>query len=230
MAATYPNDPESWARSSGAGNGSAPTSVWPDRKSAEVAVIDTGVDATAPRPEGPRGQRLRLRQRRLRANDDNGHGTHVAGIIAARSNNKTGIAGVSRSRVYALKVLDASGYGTDFDIAQAIRKAADRATVKVINLSLGGPDWSFTSLGRGGLRGEHEGKAHRGGGGEPRRSLGPPERPRLSRGLLAGLPRAGDGCGRLRRTGSFPPARDRSGLEYFVPAAAGASSPTSATS
>jgi thermitase len=144
MAATYPNDPEFLGAGQWGWEWISADIVWPDLKSAEVAVIDTGVDTTHPDLKGLVVNGYDYVDDDSVPNDDNGHGTHVAGIIAARSNNKIGIAGASRSRVYALKVLDASGYGTYFDIAQAIRKAADRASVRVINLSLGGPDWSFT--------------------------------------------------------------------------------------
>jgi thermitase len=144
MAVTYPNDPEFLGAGQWGWEWISADVVWPDLKSAEVAVIDTGVDATHPDLKGLVVNGYDYVDDDYVPNDDNGHGTHVAGIIAARSNNKIGIAGASRSRVYALKVLDASGYGTYFDIAQAIRKAADRTSVRVINLSLGGPDWSFT--------------------------------------------------------------------------------------
>ena len=68
----------------------------------------------------------------------------MAGILAARTNNKVGIAGVSRAKIYAVKVLDATGFGTHWDVAQGIRKAADRTSVRVINVSLGGEDPSTT--------------------------------------------------------------------------------------
>jgi thermitase len=70
--------------------------------------------------------------------DDIGHGTHVAGIAAAATNNGTGVAGVCPNcRVMALKVLDAGGSGTYSNIAAGIIYAADKGA-KVINLSLGG--------------------------------------------------------------------------------------------
>jgi serine protease len=75
-------------------------------------------------------------------NDDNGHGTHVAGTIAQRTNNGVGVAGVAfEARLMPLKVLDRSGIGTSADIADAIRWAADHGA-KVLNLSLGGPGYS----------------------------------------------------------------------------------------
>ncbi|MGE5603115.1 MAG: S8 family peptidase [Nitrososphaerales archaeon] len=76
--------------------------------------------------------------------DDNGHGTHVAGIAAAATNNGAGVAGVSwQSPVMAVKVLDASGSGAYSDIAQGILYAANNGA-SVINLSLGGAAASQT--------------------------------------------------------------------------------------
>ena len=75
-------------------------------------------------------------------NDDNGHGTHVAGNIAQRTNNGIGVAGVAfEARLMPLKVLDRSGIGNSADIADAIRWAVDHGA-KVLNLSLGGPGYS----------------------------------------------------------------------------------------
>lgn len=73
------------------------------------------------------------------ANDDHGHGTHVAGTIAQLTNNGIGVAGVApQVRLMPLKVLNSGGYGTISDIAAAIRYAADNGA-SVINMSLGGP-------------------------------------------------------------------------------------------
>src|SRR5262249_3637822 len=73
------------------------------------------------------------------ANDDHGHGTHVAGTIAQWTNNGVGAAGVAPNvRLMPLKVLTSGGYGTIADIARAIRYAADHGA-SVINMSLGGP-------------------------------------------------------------------------------------------
>ena len=77
------------------------------------------------------------------------HGTHVAGTVAARTNNTTGVAGVAwNARIMPLRVLGRAGEGTDYDIAQAVRYAArlsnDSGTLParradIINMSLGGP-------------------------------------------------------------------------------------------
>jgi serine protease len=86
------------------------------------------------------------------------HGTHVAGIIAAQTNNNAGIAGIGwQTKIMPLRVLGKGGEGTDFDIIQAMRYAAGLANnsgtvpvqrADVINLSLGGDNISdsFQSL------------------------------------------------------------------------------------
>jgi len=72
------------------------------------------------------------------AADDFGHGTHVAGIAAAVTNNGIGVAGVAGgARIMPCKVLNDSGTGSYYDIIQAIYYARDRGA-RVINLSLGG--------------------------------------------------------------------------------------------
>ena len=68
--------------------------------------------------------------------DDHGHGTHVAGTIAAARGNAEGISGVSLARVMAVRALDATGTGTTDQVAAAVRYAA-ASGADVINLSLG---------------------------------------------------------------------------------------------
>lgn len=73
--------------------------------------------------------------------DECGHGTHIAGIAAAITNNKVGVAGVSgESKILPIKVLDSEGNGYSSDIATGIKWAADQG-VKIINLSLGGASY-----------------------------------------------------------------------------------------
>lgn len=72
------------------------------------------------------------------ANDDNGHGSHIAGIIAASTDNAAAASGIAfRTTIMPLKVLDADGNGTTATIAAAIQYAAAHGA-NVINLSLGG--------------------------------------------------------------------------------------------
>lgn len=76
--------------------------------------------------------------------DDNGHGTHVAGIAGAIGDNAQGIAGVAwNSVLMPVKVMDADGSGTSIDIAEGIEfvtnaAIADPSRRYVLNLSLGG--------------------------------------------------------------------------------------------
>lgn len=99
-----------------------------------VAVIDSGID-----PDHPDLQGILVDNQSFTSGskkDTSGHGTHVAGIIAAVHNNRIGIRGVTNSRkIMSLKALDpysAVGY------YRAIRHATDNGA-KVINFSLGGP-------------------------------------------------------------------------------------------
>ena len=70
--------------------------------------------------------------------DGSGHGSHVAGIIAAVANNGIGGSGVApRAKVLPIQVLDQAGQGDARDVAAGVRYAADNGA-KVINLSLGG--------------------------------------------------------------------------------------------
>jgi len=107
-----------------------------------VAVLDTGVDAQQPDLRGALVPGYDFVHGDADPADDHGHGTAVAGVIAARSNNREGVAGICwRCSVMPVKVLNAQGSGDDTVIAAGIVWAADHGA-QVINLSLGGPGTS----------------------------------------------------------------------------------------
>ncbi|HYC62024.1 MAG TPA: S8 family serine peptidase [Thermoanaerobaculia bacterium] len=106
----------------------------------KVAIIDTGIDYTHPDLGGCFGVTCKVAGGYDYVNDDgdpaddNGHGTHVAGIVAANGTVKGVAPGAT---LLAYKVLDSSGYGWTSDIVAALEQAVlDGA--KVANLSLGG--------------------------------------------------------------------------------------------
>ncbi len=108
-------------------------------KGATVAVIDTGVSRVPDLAGTAFAAGYDFLADREQADDDHGHGTHVAGTIAQATHNRVGVAGVAfGARIMPLKVLSASGSGSMAAIAQAIRFAADNGA-HVINMSLGGP-------------------------------------------------------------------------------------------
>lgn len=114
-----------------------------------VAVVDTGVLHTHPDLIDNRFQNAGGNNGFDFVNndndptDDNGHGTHVAGIVGARANNAIGVTGVmgTRVKIMGVKVLGADGSGAPAAIVNGIRYAADQGA-HVLNLSLGG---QFTS-------------------------------------------------------------------------------------
>jgi subtilisin family serine protease len=104
-----------------------------------VAVVDTGVDAKHPDLRGALLPGVDLVNGDADPSDDHGHGTAAAGVIAARTNNKEGQAGVCWScTILPIKALDARGFGGTSLIASAIVRSVDLGA-RVINLSLGGP-------------------------------------------------------------------------------------------
>ncbi len=112
----------------------------------KVAVIDTGVDLSHPEFAGriDTANDYDFSNGDTTAQDDNGHGTHVAGIIGATLNNGIGVAGVANDcTILPVKVLSANGSGDVSHVAEGIRWAADHGA-QVINLSLGGEDYSQT--------------------------------------------------------------------------------------
>ncbi len=104
-----------------------------------IAVVDTGVDLGHPDLASKLVSGYDFIGNDPDPQDDNGHGTHVASVAAAATDNGQGIAGVAwAARVMPIKALDATGTGTSVSIAAGIQWAVENGA-RVINLSLGGP-------------------------------------------------------------------------------------------
>ena len=105
--------------------------------SVTVAVLDTGVAAAHPDLRGKVLAGVDVVNDDTDADDDHGHGTHVAGIVAAASNNRVGVVGVAwGAKVLPVKVLGADGSGSSCTVAVGILEAVE-AEADVLNLSLG---------------------------------------------------------------------------------------------
>jgi len=103
-----------------------------------VAVVDTGIQSTHPDLDAKIVAGYDYIDNDSTPNDGNGHGTHVAGTVAAETNNSTGGAGTCPNcRLMGVRVLNNSGSGTLAGVANGITYAANNGA-KVINLSLGG--------------------------------------------------------------------------------------------
>ncbi len=111
-----------------------------DGDGVRIAVVDTGIDSRHPDLKSKiSAQADFVNDDRVAEDDDAGHGTHVAGIAAAVTNNRTGIAGgCPDCDLLVAKALTDEG-GFDSNIAESIIWSADRGA-KVINLSFGGPE------------------------------------------------------------------------------------------
>lgn len=113
--------------------------VWPSGNTAnpvKVGIIDTGISLAHP----DLAQNIKGGYNAIlpwkNANDDNGHGSHVAGIVAA-VNNSAGVVGAAhQADLYAIKVLNASGSGYLSDVIEGIDWAIVQK-LQVVNMSLG---------------------------------------------------------------------------------------------
>lgn len=102
-----------------------------------VAIVDSGVDENHPDLQGRIVEGKNLIDNSDDVNDQHGHGTAIAGIVAASTNNEIGISGICPNcQILPVKVLDESGEGTYAHVIAGILWAADRKA-GVINLSLG---------------------------------------------------------------------------------------------
>jgi len=125
-----PRFPDAWSLTTGSPN-------------VVVAVVDTGVQLDHP-DLGTLVPGHDFVNNDEDPSDDEGHGTSVAGIIAAQGNNGQGVAGVCwQCRIMPVKVLDGLGQGSDSLTATGITWAVAHGA-DVINLSLGGPEGSQT--------------------------------------------------------------------------------------
>jgi subtilisin family serine protease len=101
-----------------------------------VAVIDTGVQLDHEDLASNITTGFDFVNNKSSAYDDNGHGTHVAGIVAAQDNVKGVIGVANNTKIMPIKVLNAQGYGYLSDVAKGIYYATDN-NARIINLSLG---------------------------------------------------------------------------------------------
>ncbi len=137
------NDPlwrDSW--SLGKANVTSAWSVTTGAADTVVAVLDTGVDLGHPDLQGAFVPGYDTVNEDADPSDDHGHGTMVAGIIAARANNGIGVAGACwRCSLMPVKVIGANGLGSASDIAEGILWATAHGA-RVINMSftLSAPD------------------------------------------------------------------------------------------
>ncbi len=137
------------------------TSASPETGRIKVAILDTGVDCTHPdfmnaggtSTDSAQGGQLSFALSRAFVpttvspaacpwQDDHGHGTHTAGILAAATQNAVGVAGLGYPvELIVYKVLAQDGSGDDGTIATAIQSAAN-AGARIISMSLGGEGYS----------------------------------------------------------------------------------------
>ncbi|MCL4459216.1 MAG: S8 family peptidase [Chloroflexi bacterium] len=111
-----------WATSRGAG--------------VKVAVLDTGIDLDHPDLQANIKGGINTINSLKSANDDNGHGTHIAGIIAAVDND-IGVIGVApEAHLYAVKVLNRQGSGFVSDVIEGLQWSIDNG-MQVVNMSFG---------------------------------------------------------------------------------------------
>ena len=118
--------------------------AFPATGGVKIGIVDTGIDQTHPDLSGKTvdcGAAFGGTVMNGTCADDNMHGTHVAGTIAAKANNATGVAGVAfHSNLSICKALyTAAGTGLTSDVANCVNWTHTRGA-KVISMSLGGGD------------------------------------------------------------------------------------------
>ncbi len=124
---TRVNAPGAWSTTQGAG--------------VRVAIVDTGIDLDHPELAASIKGGYNSVDSSIPPDDDHGHGTHVAGTVAAIHNSE-GVVGVApQDSLYAVKVLDANGGGTYSGVIAGIQWCADNK-MNILNMSLGGSSGS----------------------------------------------------------------------------------------
>ena len=106
-----------------------------------VGIVDTGIDLGHPDlVHNLLSQGYDFYNDRPGAEDRHGHGTHVAGIIAAQGNNALGVTGICwGARIIPARVFDSDAVGPTSAVIKGIMYCADQGA-RAINMSLGGPD------------------------------------------------------------------------------------------
>ncbi len=143
--AALPNDSlfsQQWSLNSASGPGIDAPDAWnhtTGSESVRVAIVDSGINFDEPdlAPNIATDAGWDFVQNDSDPSDNVGHGTHVAGIVAARGNNGMGVSGVAwRASLIPVRVLDNLNVGTCDEIAQGMAYAV-QAGARVVNLSLG---------------------------------------------------------------------------------------------
>ncbi|HEX7058133.1 MAG TPA: S8 family serine peptidase [Bacilli bacterium] len=133
-----PNDPEfpkqTYLRQIHMENAWNHTEFW---RTITIAIVDTGVDLQHPDLKDKLVPGANLVNPEKPPQDDNGHGTNVAGVIGAIANNKRGVAGIVwKTKIMPIKALEANGNGTEDKLGEGITYAVDHGA-KIVVLSVG---------------------------------------------------------------------------------------------
>ena len=108
-------------------------------KAMKVAVLDTGIDPVHPDLVANLRMGMSFVSSETSTDDFNGHGTHVAGTIAA-AHDQIGVVGVApAAALYPVKVLDRNGRGQWSNLIAGIDWCINSQDIRVLNMSLGGP-------------------------------------------------------------------------------------------
>lgn len=113
-----------------------------ENRAITIAVVDTGVDLTHPDLRGNLVPGINLIQPDQPPQDDHGHGTNVAGVIGAVTDNGIGVAGIVwRAKIMPVKAIEADGLGEEDKLGEGIRYAVDNGA-KIVLLCVGLPRYS----------------------------------------------------------------------------------------